>query len=591
MAKVFSARTGDSIWILPPPGAQALWSPWSRDSLELYFQREDDPSVVFAHNFESSSDTALISGVSGNGVFDSDGGSYFYWESSLPTGSSEAGRGEFRTNTPGWRQADRGTPSRALAGIEIWPWEKTLDGLILARRDDSTRVRYGLYDPETRRLEPYTFPTDGEDLLRQVKSYRLVIATVALFALLAIVVLAKRPETKSGRAFPLLLFLTIALGCGSVLGSSVSNVSRVLPYRITLEEIGSLGWGISSSLPQLVFAQSQKTVAWLWALLPLALLNFGFAFPDRNQFLKSKVTVEWALYGIASLPALVMAVSALMLPMPSTAVHHVAKISITLTAIVWALALGSAHQRPPDKASWHAVRWFVAALGLLAGGYVSLVAVRKGMAGLPEGLGRQSLVVLEAFCFILTAWGAPSAMAYAVAARKPLRLGRFLLTLFSQILMGVPALAGFMVAWAVASLIISGTLWAPSPLAIIIAVFLAVIAVLPFRGRLRVAIDKRFDRSRFDQRERIAAFALNLPHTVDRETLAVQLEEEVMKSLHARWCRLFVLDRATGKHSFQRGEDRGFVGSASGHFQPRRTALRILVRDSPGLRARDGSLR
>ena len=199
--KVFSARTGDSIWILPP-GAQALWSPWSRDSLELYFQREDDPSVVFAHNFESSSDTALISGVSGNGVFDSDGGSYFYWESSLPTGSSEAGRGEFRTNTPGWRQADRGTPSRALAGIEIWPWEKTLDGLILARRDDSTRVRYGLYDPETRRLEPYTFPTDGEDLLRQVKSYRLVIATVALFALLAIVVLAKRPETKSGRAFP-----------------------------------------------------------------------------------------------------------------------------------------------------------------------------------------------------------------------------------------------------------------------------------------------------------------------------------------------------------------------------------------------------
>ncbi|MCI0407062.1 MAG: hypothetical protein L0191_00640, partial [Acidobacteria bacterium] len=449
---------------------------------------------------------------------------------------------------------DRGTPPQALDNFELWPWERTLDGLILARRDESTRVRYGLYDPDTNRLEAFTFPTDAADLLTQIKSYRLVIATVALFTFLAAFVLAKRPEIKAGRAFPLLLFLAMTLGVGGVVGGSLSSAGQILPYRISPTELGSLGWGVSHSLPERVFSQSHQTLAWLWALLPLAILNFGLAFPDRNPFLKGRDAAKWTLYGIAFLPLLAMLLGGIVPAISPAIQHYIVVAAVAIAAIVWALALGASHERPPDKSGRHAVRWFVAALGLFAGGYVALHAALRGMTGLPEGLARQSLNVFEASCFVLAAWVAPSAMAYSVAARKPQGLGRFLSNFFRHFLMGVPSVLGFLIAWAAAGLVISGSLWAFSPLAILLAVLLAVIAVLPFRGRLRLAIDRRFDRARFHSRERLAAFAQSLPHTVDREALARQLEEEVMKTLRARWCLLFVMDRGTRKLSFQRGK-------------------------------------
>ena len=547
---VMDVQTGTRLWMLPT-GAHPLWQPWSRDSREFHYVRAEAPGGVSSYNFSTSSDQTVLSGVRDNGFFDLDGIDYFFREPFFVSRRAEGSAASPQRASPGWMQAGRTSAPQALEGIELWPWEQTLDGLILARRDDASRVRYGLFDPETHRLDAFSFPTDGDDYRRQVKSYRLVIATLVLFTILAAAVFWKRSDAKSGRAFPILLFLAMALGSGAVVGISVSTFSAVIPYGISLADIGNQGWGISISLPQVVFRQAQLIMTWLWALLPLAIVNFALSFPDRSQFLKSRDSLKLALLGFSALPLLMTALGR-SVPQISVAVsHYVVMVTVAAAASVWALSLAAGHERPPDKAGRHAVLWFAAALGLLAAAYLGLQAVRHGVPGL---LGGESPGVLQLTFFVLAAWVSPSAMAYAVAARKPVGVQRFLATLFLQSLMGVPALAGFTVAWAVAGLVVSGSAWALSPVPIVIAVLVAVLSILPFRGRLRVAIDRKFDRARFESRERLADLARNLPHTVDREALALQLEEVITKTMQARWCLLFVADRGSRKLAFQRGK-------------------------------------
>ena len=548
---ILDVETGARIWTLPP-GARALWWPWPRDRGQFYYVRQEDSGSVFIHDFSSSSDQRIISGASDNGFFDLDGTSYFF-RAPLPAEGAVLPVSSRRA-APVWQQAGRGGPPQSLENIELWPWERTLDGFILARRDEATSVKYGLYDPETRRLEPFKFPTVGDDLIRQVKSFRLVIATAVLFALLAGIVYFQRSDTKSGRAFPILLLLAMALGCGGVLGGSVSTTGHMIPYRITLAEIGNQGWGISSSLPQLVFRQAQMLMSWLWALLPLAILNFGFAFPDRTPFLKSRGTFPAIMLGLAALPLLATGLGRFVSGITPELTYYVVFATVVGATCVWALALAHGYKHSPSKAARHSAIWFISSLSLMGVAYLAQRGFPHGVAELLGEPVGETLKALHIASFVLAAWVAPSGMAYAVAARKPLRLGRFLSKVFRQALMGVLPLAGFTVAWALAGLVVSGSLWAFSPLAIVIAVLVAVLSVLPFRGRLRVAVDRRFDRARFESREKLADLARNLPHTVDREALALQLEEAIMKSMKARWCVLFVADRGSRKLHFQKGK-------------------------------------
>jgi phosphoserine phosphatase RsbU/P len=547
---IIDVQSAERTWSLPS-GAKALWWPWSRDSHEFYFTRPESSANIYSHNFSSSSDLLVLSGVSDNGFFDADGNNYYFRQAVPSSESGEETAGGSRRRPADWVQAGRGAIPQVVEGVELWPWEKTLDGMILARRDSAGRVRYGLYDPDTHRLAEFRFPTDGDDLLRQVKSYRLVIATVALFTLLAAIVFVKRFEAKSGRAFPILLFLAMALGCGIVVGDSSFATEAIIPYRITLTEIGNEGWGITNSLPHVVFRQAQIIMAWLWALLPLAILNFALSFPERSTFLKSQGVLKEAMLGVAAIPLLMTILGRLVPKISLAATHYVVMVVVAAAACVWALGLTAGYRQPPDKSGRHATLWFSAALGLVAIAYMAHMQILPDTSGQLAGVAPG---VLPFTFFVLAAWIAPSAMAYAVAARKPVSLSRFLSNLLMEFLMGLPALAVFAITWAIAGLVASGSLWAYSPVAILIAVLVAVLSILPFRGRLRKAIEQEFDRSRLDSRERLEDVARHLPHTVDREALAIQLEEVLTKTLHARWSLLFVVDRGSRKLAFLRGK-------------------------------------
>lgn len=559
---IIDVQTGEVVWALPA-NAQALRWPWSSNSREFYYVRQENPAEILARNVVNSVDRVAVSGVRPNGFFGAEGRRYFYRPPSLPPYSTNGIPGDLRNQAPGWQQADSASPvAQQLGRVELWPSEQTLDGLILARRDDYTRMRFGLYDPEAHTFDPYTFPTDREDLRRQIRSYRLVLATVVLFALLAVLVLARRGESTAARAFYIVTFLVMALGCGSIIGNSYLSEVRYSPYGMSPAEMVSLGWWLSNSLPQLVFVRVRLTLTALWALLPLAALHLGLHVPDGTRFLQNRTWLRQALYGVATLPAIAIVLGRAVPIVPQSVLRYLVWVAGATVAIVWALSLANNLRRPPDKRSREQVRWMVAALITLGLGAAVVLLARYGEVRMAEGMWRPLLHRAHSALSVLTAWIVPSAIAYAVAARKPARLGWLFPRLLRQFLVGLPALLVFTVVWGVAGLILNGSLWAFSAPAIVVAVLLAVVSVLPFRGRLRRAIDRTFDRKRFELREKLVLFARSLPHTVDRETLASQLQGTVSKALQARWCLLFVADR----------------GSKILHLQPGRPSLPSPVR-------------
>lgn len=553
---VINARTGAVLWTLPPQ-ARALWRPWSADSLDLYYVRQENTSEVRAHNVVTSADLVVTSGVGANGFFSADGRTYFFRESSPPSVGRAPGLRErdWATYSGGWYQVDRFMPTaRPLERLELWPWGQTLDGLILARQDDYTRVRIGLYDPDARSLDAYVFPTDQEDFRAEVRFHRLTLASVVLFFILATLLLAKRGGEKDARSLYILSLLVAALLCGNLIGESASSGGAHSPYPTTAEEVAGLGWWMSSSLPQLVFERVRLTVIALWALMPLAMLHFILSFPERTRFLQERKRLKQALYGLAFLPA----VTAMVGRYEPVLSQHILRILLLISggavAVVLALSVASNLRFAPDKRTRERVRWLIAGL-VVAGAGSLFYLVARFWEPRVTGRGWQELMRgLHSTLFVLAVWVAPSAVTYAVVARKPADVRRFLIRLLRQVLMGVPALVIFTVAWAGAGLVISGTMWAFSPLAIVVAVLLAVIAVLPFRGRLRVAIDRTFDRPRFEYREELNEFARSLPHTVDRQSVAARLEETLAKAMTVRRTLLFVLDRDSRKLRLQPGK-------------------------------------
>jgi hypothetical protein len=227
---VIDAQSGEVLWMLPAQ-SDALGQAWSGDGRRLFYYRAEEPTEVRAHDFESPSDQVVVSGVQPNGFFTADGRTYFFRTAQFP--SAEARWPRWRRwgeGSWGWHEVNRLTNSpQPLGRVELWPWEQTLDGLVLAREDDYTRIHYGLYDPDARALDRYTFPTDQEDVRGAMRAHRLILTTMGLYALLALVVFWRRGASAPARALSILLLLLMALASGQSSLTATSAVGPPLP--------------------------------------------------------------------------------------------------------------------------------------------------------------------------------------------------------------------------------------------------------------------------------------------------------------------------------------------------------------------------
>jgi sigma-B regulation protein RsbU (phosphoserine phosphatase) len=574
---VIDAETGETLWALPA-AADALSLPWSADGRRLFYFRRQNPSAMVAHDLSSASDQVVVAGVQPGGFFTADGRSYLY-RKLFPSKPGVSWR-DWLEKSWGWQHVDLATQSSLPLGrVELWPWQQTLEGLILARQDDYTRVRFGLYDPDGGALEEYVFPTAQEDLSHQIKAHRLILLTAAFYVLLALVVFWKRPTSAPARAFCILALLLVALFTGQSLLSSLSHFHPASPFPAASGESQGLDWWRMTALSPLLLSKAALVVTLLWALLPVALLHLAFVFPERSRFLARRVVLRVALYALGFLPLVAVLMARFAPNLLRVPVWGFPILGGCVVLGVWGVSLVHSYRHPPDPRTRDQVRWMTMALGLAVGGGL-LLLLERSLAGLLAGEESQRLLnMVRTAALALPCWVAPSALAYAVVARKPYNLRLLIRRSIRHAFAALPPLVLFLLLWGGLSWVTSGALLSLSPAVVAITVLVTVLLTMPFRGRLRSFADRTFDRLRYDFRERLMDFARGLPHLIDRQTLVARLGDTLPAAMGTWRLYLFVLDRHAMKFRLQPGKDDLSSGARGVEFDPAEPLCRHLLEE------------
>ena len=184
-----------------------------------------------------------------------------------------------------------------------------------------------------------------------------------------------------------------------------------------------------------------------------------------------------------------------------------------------------------------------------------MLAIALGLGRTVAGAESSFLLSLvRSAGYFLLVWAAPPAVAYAVTAEKPYRLRLLARHILRNALMALPVLLVFLLLWAGVSWLVTGVFFTLSAAIVALAVIMAILLAMPFRGRLRQFVERTFDREAFEFRESLMDFGRGLPHILDRRTLATTLEETLPKAMGAKWHHLFVLDRRDKKLRLQPGK-------------------------------------
>jgi serine phosphatase RsbU (regulator of sigma subunit) len=580
---VIDADTGATLWSLPA-GGKTLWSPWSSDGARLYYSRANTPGKIYAHDFSSNTEQAVLSDAPSNGFFSQDGRSYFYRiRPPLGPGSYASRLKAWRLHDWGWRHVDQVTGIALPMGREeLWPRETTRAGAILMSRDDLSRVRYGLYDPSARFLSEFQIPTDREDVRRMVDSRVVIFLAAGLYGLLGFFVFLARPQNASARGL-YALSLVLMLLFVSLDAARSLHAAYALPGPGAGDpEIVALGW--APLLPRALWMVDQYFFFFIiLALLPPALLRFSVAFPEGNTFLAPRRFLQIPLYAIAFLPMAALLVS-LTSYQPPEATRLFA---LGLTIIGGGVAMGSAYlalfydlHRPSNRRARDQVRWVliafsfpVLALMILAG----INAVRSHGHGTlwQFAFNIPSTTTLSLLCLFT-----PLAIGYALLAHKLFDIHLlFLRTLRYSFLTGVVILVYLLLvgglSWAIA-----GSIGNPSMPVFVIATVLTAIILAPARARLERAIGRSISREHFDVSETLQSLAQGLPNILDLQILASVMGQTIRGALKAQSFYLFTLDRRSRKLNLVEPERVPPPGIAGLDFDPGEPLCKYLLGQS-----------
>lgn len=584
---VVDARTRETIWLLPAE-ARVLWTPWSADGTQLFYSRAPLCSEIYAHDFSSQTDQMIVSRAQPKGFFAVDRRSYFFRDpQAYPPGGVAPGLRDWLETQRGWQHVDVVTQSaQPLGRMELWPWEQTRDGLILARRDDYTRVKFGLYDPNVRLFGEYVFPTAGQELFQAIKSQGVILLAVLLYAFLAFLVYSARPESSPARAFYLLSMILMSLFASMGVLNLVMWPPGRLPYRVPEWEITALGWWPPYSLSSLVF---DRALAFLLlselALIPPALLHFAIVFPEGNQFLAKRKVLRSLLYGAAFLPLTGLLVMPALHRAPEVlkpVAGSLLVIAGPLVVITALLSLLSSYRHPPDRRARDQVRWVAMAFVLPLVGLGALGAINALVSFSSRLVGKGPQQFLDMFNTATLATlclFTPLAVGYALVAHKLFDIHLLIrrtvrYTMITFVVAAVYFLIAGGLSWAIAGFVEN-----PSQPVVILSTLLTALIIAPVRTRLQSFIDRTFDRTEYDFREALQNFADSLAGILDRATLATRLSETVERAMKARRFHLFVLDRRTGRLRPQlaAGEEKAEVASVE--FDPAEPLCRYLLEE------------
>lgn len=545
---VIGSETGETLWALPFD-ASALWSPWSANGRQLFYWRHEDPTQILAHDFTNQSDEVLARGVQPNGFFTADGRSYLY--RLLPGAPVDAsglsGRAWLREFW-GWQHVDLNTQSsQSLGRLEVWPWEQTLSGSILAREDRFTRVRYGLYDPSSRVLSEFPFPTAREDVSRNANSHRLTFWFAAFYVLLAFVVYLKRPESPPTGAF----FLVALLGTALLVGRAALESARLLPppyaFPVATWEIAGLGWWTPQSLTHFMTEEFGVGLLYLSALLPPVLLHLVIVFPENNRFLAAKKILWAPLYGATLVPLIGLFVAGRGDPAvpPSGLPFLWIAGPVILGVAVVGLIQNFLH--PADRRAREQVRWAAGAITLafVGGGLLLLVNGLEGQLTWASAQARHPL--FNSALLTMVGLLSPLAMGHALVADKPYDIRLLVRQVVRFCALAIPAVGVFLLLAGGLSWATGSSLREPSLAVLTVTALLTGVVLAPSWSPFQRLVDRTLDRAGYMFRERLEDLARGLPHILDRQSLAASVGERIQIEMGSTRFFLFVLDRQTRK--------------------------------------------
>ncbi|HEV2350739.1 MAG TPA: hypothetical protein VG028_12935 [Terriglobia bacterium] len=300
---VIDAQTGQSVWTLPPP-SKVSWFLWSEDGHQIYYQRGESSDAIVAHDLTESTDHLILDHAEPGGFFSADGESYFYRVDLLrpPFGAWQSIRDWLKLQW-GWQQEDvAGRSSTPMGRALLRPEVQTRDGLISMSRDDYMRVRYGLYEPQSRKFSKFVFPTEGEDLFRSMRLQAITLLGALLYGALAFYML-RMPQSSPSRALYILALILMVLFAS--LNANYTVIDFFHGSRWNL--VGAILTAKVMTVTSFRFALLQGQLICLilaLAILPPSFLHFVFVFPEGNQFLADRTKLKLVLYAAECLPLL-----------------------------------------------------------------------------------------------------------------------------------------------------------------------------------------------------------------------------------------------------------------------------------------------
>ena len=278
-----------------------------------------------------------------------------------------------------------------------------------------------------------------------------------------------------------------------------------------------------------------------WPLLLVAVAVLLWVFPDGKlpggRWRRPSVVlliVGLALAGLCTLPGIAAAARPVVRVAPdgnpagSSAgvfvVLYIAVIALSLIAWLTWLVIQIPSYRHADGERRQQLKW------LYSGGGVTLVAFILGIFVVPlatgQSVGSGTHPLRQAF--LVVAFGAlPVCLGVAVLKYRLYELDRIIsrvvsYTLVTGLLVGV--YAGLV-------LLSTRVLSASSPVAVAASTLAAAALFTPLRRRVQRAVDRRFNRARYDADKTVAAFAARLQDAVDLDSVQDDLTNVVHQAL------------------------------------------------------------
>jgi sigma-B regulation protein RsbU (phosphoserine phosphatase) len=580
LSSIVDAQSGETIWNLPT-GANPLWSPWSADGRRLFYWRGEDRTQIYAHDLSSQSEEIVARNVQPNGFVTLDARSFlFRLLPDVRQDDSGVGRSEWLKPSWGWQQMDLTSQvSQSLGRLEIYPWEQTLSGSILARQDDYVRVRYGLYNPSSRALSEYAFPTARDDVARAANSHRLTLWFAAFYVVLAFVVFFRRPRSAPVGAFFILAFLGTVTLTGRAALESAWVLEPPYPFRVQPWEIAGLGWWIPQSLARFLTDEIGPAMVYLWALMPPALVYFAISFPENNRFLAARKMLWAPLYLAASVPLVGLLITKHADPAAGWKALPLIWIAGPAVLAIVVVGLIQNFRWPGNRRAREQVRWAGLAAALASVGGLLLLLANGAALRFPLPWVVAYRPFFNDAVLVVVGLLSPLALGHALTAAKPYDIRLLVRQIIRFCALGGPAVVIFLLFAAAMSWATGGPPREPSVAVLIAAALLTEVVLAPSWSPYQRLLDRTLDRAGYTFRERLEDLARGLPHILDRKSLAASLGERIQIEMGTTRFYLFLLDRQSKKLRAQAGKSSYGMAVADVEFDPEEPLSRYLMEE------------